>query len=60
MKVLVTGAAGRIAAVFQLPLAYPRDSTSTEFFRISSMITKEFLSLDRESNAADSEQRGEA
>lgn len=45
---LMTPRPGRVAAVFQLPLGYPRDSTSTEFFRISSMITKEFLSLERE------------
>lgn len=45
---LMTPRPGRIAALFQLPLPYPRDSTSTEFFRISSMITKEFLSLNRE------------
>jgi ABC-type nitrate/sulfonate/bicarbonate transport system ATPase subunit len=50
---LMTPRPGRIAAVFQLPLSYPRDSTSTEFFRISSMITKEFLSLNRDANPFD-------
>ncbi|HJP60683.1 MAG TPA: ABC transporter ATP-binding protein [Gemmatimonadaceae bacterium] len=45
---LMTPRPGRIEAVFQVPLPYPRDSTSTEFFRISSMITREFLSLDRD------------
>lgn len=50
---LMTPRPGRVAAVFQLPLAYPRDSTSTEFFRISSMITKEFLSLNRDAGAMD-------
>jgi len=45
---LMTPRPGRVAALFQLPLPYPRDSTSTEFFRINSMITKEFLSMNRE------------
>lgn len=45
---LMTPRPGRIAALFQLPLQYPRDPTSPEFFRISSMVTKEFLSLDRD------------
>jgi NitT/TauT family transport system ATP-binding protein len=48
---LMTARPGRIAAIFQMPLAYPRDSTSTEFFRISSMITKEFLSLHRDASS---------
>jgi ABC-type nitrate/sulfonate/bicarbonate transport system ATPase subunit len=55
---LMTPRPGRIAAVFQLPLSYPRDSTSTEFFRISSMITREFLSLNRDAISFD-EERGE-
>jgi NitT/TauT family transport system ATP-binding protein len=45
---VMTPRPGRIAALFHVPLEYPRDSTSTEFFRISSMITREFLSLDRD------------
>jgi ABC-type nitrate/sulfonate/bicarbonate transport system ATPase subunit len=45
---LMTPRPGRVAAVFQLPLTYPRDSTSTEFFRISSMITSDFLDLKRD------------
>lgn len=52
---LMTPRPGRIAAVFQLPLAYPRDSTSTEFFRINSMITREFLSLNRDTISFDEE-----
>lgn len=45
---LMTPRPGRIARIFQGPRTYPRDPTSSEFFRISSMITKEFLSLDRD------------
>jgi len=50
---------GRIEAVFQVPLPYPRDSTSTEFFRISSMITREFLSLNRDPGSIDNSEVNE-
>jgi NitT/TauT family transport system ATP-binding protein len=45
---LMTPRPGRVAHVYQVPLVYPRDPTSSEFFRISSMITSDFLSLDRD------------
>lgn len=45
---LMTPRPGRIAAMFHLPLLHPRDRTNTEFFRLSAMITKEFLALERE------------
>jgi ABC-type nitrate/sulfonate/bicarbonate transport system ATPase subunit len=45
---LMTPRPGRIAALFNLPLQYPRSTTSPEFFRVASMITQEFLALDRD------------
>jgi ABC-type nitrate/sulfonate/bicarbonate transport system ATPase subunit len=45
---LMTPRPGRVERVFQVPLSYPRNSMSTEFFRLNSMITREFLSLDRD------------
>jgi NitT/TauT family transport system ATP-binding protein len=56
---VMTPRPGRVAAMFQVSLAYPRDPISTEFFRISSMITKEFLDLDREAGSFELKQRGE-
>jgi NitT/TauT family transport system ATP-binding protein len=50
---LMTPRPGRVAAVFQVPLGYPRDTTSTEFFRMCSMITTEFLSLNRDPSSTD-------
>jgi ABC-type nitrate/sulfonate/bicarbonate transport system ATPase subunit len=45
---LMTPRPGKIAALFNLSLRHLRDRTSPEFFRLSSMITKEFLALERE------------
>jgi NitT/TauT family transport system ATP-binding protein len=45
---LMTPRPGKIAALFNLPLQHPRDRTGSEFFRLSSMISKEFLALERE------------
>lgn len=49
---LMTPRPGRIAAIFQ-GLAYPRDPMNAEFFRLSSMITQEFLSLNRDAGSID-------
>lgn len=38
---------GRISAVFNVSLRHPRDRMSPEVFRLSAMITREFMTLDR-------------
>jgi ABC-type nitrate/sulfonate/bicarbonate transport system ATPase subunit len=52
---VMTPRPGRVAAMFNVSLSYPRDVTSAEYFRLTSMITKEFLALDRDDSCVAAE-----